>query len=68
MLLPKAIDGTDEKILSPDNNLWNVLETISSGQPGFKRFVSINNNDKKQIDMTSLMGAYTQYKNSLKHE
>lgn len=67
--LPKAIDGTDEKVFLPDNNFWQVLETISAaGQPGFQRFVSINNNDKKQIDIASLMAAYTQYKKSLRHE
>ncbi|MEJ7685191.1 MAG: ABC transporter ATP-binding protein [Segetibacter sp.] len=36
-LLPKAIDGTDERILSPGNNLWQVLETISAaGNTGLK--------------------------------
>lgn len=67
-LLPKAIDGTDEKVFSPGNSLWSILETVSSGQPGFKRFVSIDNNDKKQIDIASLMAAYTQYKSLFKHE
>lgn len=67
-LLPKAIDGTDEKLFSPENNLWTALETVSSGQQGFKRFVSIYNNDKKQIDIASLMAAFSQYKNSFKHE
>ncbi len=67
-LLPKANDETDEKTFSPDNSLWDVLEAISSGQAGLKKFVSINNNDKKQIDIASLMAAYTQYKSSFKHE
>lgn len=68
-LLPKAIDGTDENIFPPNTNLWQVLETISAaGQSGSQRFISIDNNDKKQIDIASLMSAYTQYKNSLKHE
>lgn len=67
-LLPKAIDGTDEKIFSPNNNLWQVLEKISvKGESGPKRFVSIDNTDKKQIDIASLMSAYTQHKNRLKH-
>jgi len=67
--LPKAINGTDEKVFSPENNLWQVLETISvAAQTGSKRFVSILNNDKKQIDITSLMAAFTQYKNSLTYE
>ena len=67
-ILPKAIDGTDEKLFSPEDNLWKVLETISAQKPNSARFVSTNNNDKKQIDIASLMAAYTQYKNSLKHE
>lgn len=67
-LLPKAIDGTDENTFSPDNNLWSVLETLPSPPTGSQRFVSIINNDKKQIDIASLMAAYTKYKNSFKHE
>lgn len=68
-LLPKAIGGTDEKVFSAENSLWQVLETISAPvQFGFQRFVSIINEDKKQIDVSSLMGAYTLYKNQLKHE
>ena len=68
-LLPKAIDGTDEKVFSADDNLWQVLEAISAArQTGFQRFVSILNNDKKQVEIASLMNAYSQYKNMLKHE
>ncbi|WP_018613751.1 ABC transporter ATP-binding protein [Segetibacter koreensis] len=67
-LLPKAIDGTNENKISPENSLWQVLETVSARQQGFERFVSINNNDKKQIEIASLMAAYTQYKNSFNHE
>lgn len=68
-LLPKAIDGTEEKLLLPDNNLWQALETISEAvQPGIQRFVSTAGNDKKQIDITSLMAAYTHYKNLAQHE
>jgi len=67
-LLPKAIDGTDEKVFSPDNSLWNVLETVAAGQPGFRRYVSVDNNGKKQIDIASLMAAYTLYKSSVTHE
>jgi osmoprotectant transport system ATP-binding protein len=67
--LPKAVDGTDEKIFSPDNSLWQVSETISAAeQSGFQRFISVSNNDKKQINIAALMTAYTQYKISLKHE
>lgn len=64
--LPKAIDATDEKSFSPDNSLWDVLEIVSSAHTGFKRWISNNNNDKKQIDLASLMAAYTQYKNLFK--
>ncbi len=67
-LLPKAIDGTDEKVFSPDNSLWNVLKTVSAGQPGARRYVSVDNNGKKQIDIASLMAAYTLYKSSVTHE
>ncbi|MDB5246318.1 MAG: glycine/betaine transporter ATP-binding protein [Segetibacter sp.] len=68
-LLPKAINGIEENEFSPGNSLWNVLETISAaGQTGFQRFVSINNNDKRQIDVASLLAAYTQYKNTLVNE
>lgn len=67
-LLPKAIDGTDEKVFSPDNSLWNVLETVAAGQPGLRRYVSVDNNGKKQIDIASLMAAYTLYKSSVTHE
>ncbi len=66
--LPKAINGTDEKELSPENNVWQVLQTISAAaQTRSQRFISILNNDKKQIDTALLMVAFTQYKNSLKH-
>jgi osmoprotectant transport system ATP-binding protein len=67
-LLPKSIDGTDEKVFLPTDNLWSVLESISSTQTVFKRFASINNGAKKQIDIASLMTAYSQYKSLLKHE
>lgn len=67
-LLPKAIDGTDEKVFSHDNSLWNVLETVAAGQPGLRRYVSVDNNGKKQIDIASLMAAYTLYKSSVTHE
>lgn len=66
-LLQKAIDGTDEKFFSPDDNLWHVLETVSVAQLGFKRFVSIDNKDKKQIDIASLMAAFTKFKSSFKN-
>jgi osmoprotectant transport system ATP-binding protein len=66
--LPKAINGTDEEVFSPENNVWQVLETISvAAQTGSQRFISIFNNDKKQIDIASLMSAFSQYKNSLSH-
>ncbi len=66
--LPKAINGTDEEVFSPENNVWQVLETISvAAQTGSQRFISIFNNDKKQIDIASLMSAFSKYKNSLSH-
>lgn len=66
--LPKAINGTDEEVLLAENNLWQVLERISlNKKSGFKRFVSAFNNDKKQIDIASVMTAYSQYKNPAKH-
>jgi len=67
-LLPKAFDGTDETVFSPENSLWNILETISAEQQNSTRFVSVSHNDKKQIDFASLMTAFSKYKNSLKHE
>lgn len=68
-LLPKAIDGTDEKTLLPNDSIWNVLETISaSNGERFQRFVSVIDGNKKQIDVASLMAAYTQYKNVVSHE
>lgn len=67
-LLPKAIDGTGEMELLPGDSLWQVIETISvASQTGFERFVAAANNDKKQIEMASLMAAYANYKNSAKH-
>ncbi len=67
-LLPKAINGTEETMLAAESNLWKALETISaSGQQGSHRFISILDNDKKQIDAGSIMAAYTQYKNSVTH-
>lgn len=63
-LLPKAIDGTNEKTFSPKNSLWYVLEAISSETKAFDRFVSIKNNDKREVTVASLMAAYTQFKNS----
>lgn len=68
-LLPKAIDGINEKLLLPTNNLWEAIETISgSSNPGEQRFVSIDKGDKKQMDIASLMAAYTHFKNSKQHE
>jgi osmoprotectant transport system ATP-binding protein len=68
-LLPKAIDGTEESILLPGDNLWQTVETIStSNQSGSKRFVLTINNEKKQIEVASLMAAYTHYKNSTRDE
>lgn len=67
-LLPKAISGTEETMLAAKSNLWKALETVSSsGQQSPQRFVSIFEDDKKQIDAGSLMAAYTQYKNSITH-
>lgn len=66
-LLPEAIDVTDEKVFSPDDSLWHALETVSAVQPEFKRFVSVNNNDKKQIDIASLMAAFIKFKNLFKN-
>lgn len=65
--LPKAINGTDEKVFSPENNVWQVLETMSAAQTRSQRFISVLNNEKKQIDIASLMAAFSQYKNSLRH-
>jgi osmoprotectant transport system ATP-binding protein len=66
-LLPIAIDGTEEKAFLPEESLWHVLETVSSAKQTSKRFVSINNNDRRQIDIASVLAAYTQYKSSYKH-
>jgi len=67
-LLPKANDGIDEIVFSSGRNLWEVLEAISSHvTTGAQRFVSIEKDEKKQIDATSLMAGYTQYKNSITH-
>ena len=67
--LPKAINGADEKLFSPENNVWQVLETVSAAaQSHSQRFVSILNDDKKQIDVASLMAASSQYKILLTHE
>ena len=67
-LLPKAVDGTEERQLAANDNLWQAIEAISAaGQPGAQRFVVTMNNDKKQIEIASLMAAYTQHKNSLRH-
>ncbi len=67
--LPKAIEGVDERSFSSVESLWSVLETIlATGPFRAQRFVSITNSDKKQIDIASLMAAYMQYKNSLRHE
>lgn len=68
-LLPKAIDGIEEKLLLPDDNLWKVLETISvTEQNSVSRFVTIINDDKRQVDVASLMAAFTLYKTLLVHE
>lgn len=68
-LLPKAIDGTDEKLLEPGSNMWQAIEAISSAnQSHGQRFVATMQHDKKQIEMASLMAAYTQFKNSIRHE
>jgi osmoprotectant transport system ATP-binding protein len=68
-LLPKAIDGTEEKLLKPGSNMWQAIEAISSAnQSHGQRFVAIMQHDKKQIEMASLMAAYGQFKNSIRHE
>ncbi|HEX8277262.1 MAG TPA: ABC transporter ATP-binding protein, partial [Segetibacter sp.] len=65
--LPPATDGTDEKVFSVDDSLWQILETVSVAQWDFKSFVSKNNNDKKQVDIVSLMAAFTKFKSSSKN-
>lgn len=68
-LLPKAIDGTEEELLSPETSLWQAIERVSGADNlGASRFVSTIEHDKKQIEIASLMAAYTQFKNSAKHE
>jgi len=67
--LPKAIDGTEERFLLPEDSLWQAIETISAtGISSSQRFVSEMKNDKKQVDVASLMAGYTQFKNLVKHE
>ena len=67
--LPKAIDGTEERSLLPEDSLWQAIETISAtGISSSQRFVSEMKNDKKQVDVASLMAGYTQFKNLVKHE
>jgi osmoprotectant transport system ATP-binding protein len=65
--LPEATYGTDEKVFSADTSLWHVLETISAAKSVLKRFLSTNDNDKKQIDIASLMAAFTKFKSSSKN-
>jgi osmoprotectant transport system ATP-binding protein len=67
-LLSKAIDGTDEKLVSTGDNLWNLLEMISTGRSEYQRYVAVEDGEKKQIDAASLMAAYTQYKSVHKYE
>lgn len=65
--LPKAIEGTDEKLLVPETTLWEAIETISQAiHPEAERFATTVSNQKKQIEIGSLMAAYTNYKNSIK--
>ncbi|GEO09372.1 ABC transporter ATP-binding protein [Segetibacter aerophilus] len=64
-LLPKTIEGTDEKVLSPETTLWEAIDTISQATGlGAERFVTTVNNQNKQVETGSLMAAYTAYKNS----
>jgi osmoprotectant transport system ATP-binding protein len=65
--LPRAIDGTDENFLNPQQSLWKAIEEMSLA-PSSQRFVSFIGHDKKQLNVSYLMSAYTQYKNSLKDE
>jgi len=65
--LPKAINGVDEKLISADTDVWEGLALLT-GENKDSRFVSINNNEKKQVDAGSLMNAFTYYKNYMKHE
>ena len=67
-LLPKAIDGTEEKCISADSSLWNVLETISLRNATAQRFICTMNAEKKQINSAAIMAAFTQYKNLYSHE
>jgi osmoprotectant transport system ATP-binding protein len=68
-LLPKAIEGTEENLLPPETTLWKAIETLcQANQLEFARFITIVNNQKKQIETGSLMAAYTHYKNSITHE
>lgn len=68
-LLPKAIDGTEEIFFSTEQNLWKALELISgAGQRGSSRFVAKIENERRQIEVPSLMAAYTHYVNSIAHE
>jgi osmoprotectant transport system ATP-binding protein len=67
--LPKAVDGVDERQLLPGDSLWYAIETISA-QPSSleQRFVCLENHEKKQIDIASLMAAYSGIKNYTRHE
>lgn len=66
-LLPKAIEGTEEKLISPKCSIWEAIESISQAKElGLHRFTTIADNQKKQIEIGSLMAAYTDYKNSFR--
>lgn len=68
-LLPKAIEGVGELEISADKSLWTTLETLSAANSlAPLRFVTVFNGDKRQVEPGSLMAAFSQYKNSLKHE
>ncbi len=66
--LPKAIDGIEERSLQPGDSLWQAIEVISAAGQSTSRFVATVKNDKKQVDVASLMAAYTHFKNLVKHE
>jgi osmoprotectant transport system ATP-binding protein len=68
MLSPVELKVRTEKEVSSQNSIWSTLELLSNNHSSDFLYTTRKNGQQKQLDESTLMSAFTQYKRGMANE
>jgi osmoprotectant transport system ATP-binding protein len=68
MLSPVELKVRTEKEVSSGDSIWSALEMLSTNHTADIIYITKKNKQQKQLDESSLMSAFTQYKRTIANE